>query len=107
VARLALIALLATVCLAVPASAHADAFLPPGNKIFWGGQGGYTAGHIADFGRQSGKHPAVFNYFISWRNSFSNFHWLGFRLDDARRQRARTMLSVSTTDTNLKPADLA
>jgi hypothetical protein len=107
VARPAFIALLATVCLAVPASAHASPFLPPGNKVFWGGQGGYSAGFIADFERQSGKHPAVFNYFISWRNSSSNFHWLGFRLDDARRQRARTMLSLSTTDTNLKPADLA
>jgi hypothetical protein len=107
VARLALITALAAVCLAIPAAAHASPFLPPGNKVFWGGQGGYTAGHIADFERQSGKHPAVFNYFISWRNSSSNFHWLGFRLDDARRQRARTMLSVSTTGTNLRSADLA
>ena len=101
--------LLISLCAVAAAPARADAapFLPPSNKVFWGGQGGYSAGHIADFGRQSGKHPAIFNYFISWRASFSDMHWLGFRLDDATRQRARTLLSVSPTGTGLTPASIA
>ena len=93
--------------LAGPGRAHAAPFLPPSNEIFWGGQGGYTAGHIADFDTQSGKHPAIFNYFISWRASFSDMHWLGFRLDDATEQRARPLLSISPTGTGLSPASIA
>jgi hypothetical protein len=102
--RVLLLALAGLVLLA-PA-AHGAAYAPPG-KILWGGQGGYTAGHIADFARQSGKHPAVYNYFISWRASSSDFHWLSFRLADARDQRSRPMLSVSTDGTGLSPADIA
>jgi hypothetical protein len=91
----------------LPAAAGAASYLPPGNKVYWGGQGGYSQGHIRDFQRQSGKHPAIFNYFISWRNSSSNFHWLGFRLSDARAQNTAAMLSVSPEDTGLTPRDLA
>jgi hypothetical protein len=93
--------------LAAPAAAHAGAFLPPSGKIFWGGQGGYTQSFIADFAKQSGKHPAVYNFFISWRASFSDMHWLGFRLDDAKSQRARTLLSVSPAGTGLTPGSIA
>jgi hypothetical protein len=100
---------LATVCcvLAVPAAAHAEPHLPPGNKVFWGGQGGYSARHIADFARQSGKHPAVYNYFISWRSRRSAMHWLSFRLADSARMGARTMLSVSPEGTGLSPGEIA
>ena len=102
------ISLIAACSLLCPAAAaQADPFPPPAGKVFWGGQGGYTAGHIADFGRQSGKHPAVFNYFISWRASSSDMHWLSFRLADARQQRARPMLSVSPAGTGLTPAGIA
>lgn len=66
------IALAATVVLALPAAAHASPFLPPSGKVFWGGQGGYTRGKIADFASQSGKHAAVFNYFISRRSTPSS-----------------------------------
>ena len=93
--------------LAFPASAAADPFPAPGNQVLWGGQGGYSAGSIADFAAQSGKHPAVFNYFISWRASQPDMHWLSFRLADATRMRSRAMLSVSTDDTGLSPRDLA
>jgi hypothetical protein len=95
------------VLLAMPAAAGADPFTAPGNKVLWGGQGGYSAASIADFTRQSGKHPAVFNYFISWRASRSDMHWLSFRLADAERMRSRAMLSVSTDGTGLSPRDLA
>jgi hypothetical protein len=91
----------------VPAAAGAAAYLPPGKRVYWGGQGGYSQGFIRDFHKQSGKHPAVFNYFISWRNSQPNFHWLGFRLSDARAQNTAAMLSVSPEDTGLSPRDLA
>jgi hypothetical protein len=101
------IALAATVVLALPAAAHANRFLPPSGKVFWGGQGGYTSGKIADFATQSGKHAAVFNYFISWRASDSDMHWLGFRLDDAIAQRARPLLSVSPNGTGLTPRSIA
>jgi hypothetical protein len=47
--------------LALPAAASADPYTAPGNKVLWGGQGGYTAGSIGAFTQQSGKHPAVFN----------------------------------------------
>jgi hypothetical protein len=101
------LALLALVLLAFPAAASAEPYLPPGNKVFWGGQGGYTAWHIGEFERQSGKHPAVFNYFISWDGSERALNWLRGRLEDARRQESRAMLSVSTEETGLSPRDLA
>ena len=49
----------------LPAAAAADPYTAPGNKVLWGGQGGYKPGAIGEFARQSGKHPAVFNYFIT------------------------------------------
>jgi hypothetical protein len=102
------LALAALCCaLAVPTAAQGAAHLPPADKVFWGGQGGYSAGHIADFARQSGKHPAVYNYFISWRATQSDMHWLSLRLTDSTRMQARTLLSVSTDGTRLTPAALA
>ena len=102
------LALAALCCaLALPTSGHGASYLPPAGKVFWGGQGGYSAGHIADFARQSGKHPAVYNYFISWRATSSDMHWLSMRLSDSTRMKARTLLSVSTDGTGLTPAALA
>jgi hypothetical protein len=93
--------------LAVPVGAQASSFTAPGGKVLWGGQGGYSAANIADFARQSGKHPAVFNYFISWTASESSFHWLGFRLEDAERQGAHAMLSIAPEQTHLSPGAIA
>ena len=87
-----------------PAAASADPYTAPGNKVLWGGQGGYTAGSIGAFAQQSGKHPAVFNYFIDWRG---DFNWLGQRLEDAERAKSRAMLSVSTEETGISLRDLA
>jgi hypothetical protein len=102
------LALAALCCaLALPGAAHGAAYLPPAGKVFWGGQGGYSAGSIADFARQSGLHPAVYNYFISWRATESDLHWLSFRLSDSSRMRARTLLSVSPEQTQLSPRQLA
>src|SRR3954452_6232162 len=93
--------------LLAPVTASAAPYTAPGRKVLWGGQGGYDARHISLFEQQSGKHPAVFNYFISWKASESSFHWLGFRLDDAERQGAHAMLSVSTDNPALSPRLLA
>jgi hypothetical protein len=95
--RLALLALLALAC-ALPASAAGTPYTAPGNKVLWGGQGGYTAVHIADFERQSGKHPAVFNYFIDWG---AQDGWLVARLQEARRLGSNGLLSVSTSGTGI------
>lgn len=100
-----LAAILLTVALTPAASA--EPYTAPGGKVLWGGQGGYTAGSIGAFARQSGKHPAVFNYFISWGASRSNFHWLGFRLQDAAGANSHPMLSVSPEHTGLSLKDLA
>jgi hypothetical protein len=101
--RLALIAALIIACAIAPQAAAAP-YTAPGNKVLWGGQGGYTAGNIADFERQSGKHPAVFNFFVDWG---ARDEWLGGRLEDARRMGSRAMLSLSTASTRLSPRDLA
>jgi len=93
--------------LAVPSATEAASFVPPAGKVYWGGQGGYSQAHIRDFARQSGKHPAVFNYFISWHASESSFHWLSFRLADARAEGSAAMLSISPEDTGLSPRELA
>jgi hypothetical protein len=100
-------ALLCVGFLVFSGTAAAAPYTAPGGKVLWGGQGGYRAGNIADFERQSGKHPAVFNYFISWRATRSDMHWLSIRLDEATRMRSRAMLSVSTDGTGLTPAELA
>ncbi len=98
---------IALTLLGAPATADAGSFVPPAGKVYWGGQGGYSQAHIRDFAAQSGKHPAVFNYFISWRASESSFHWLSYRLADARAQGSAAMLSVAPEDTGLTPRDLA
>ncbi len=93
--------------LLLPASVAAAPYTAPGNKVLWGGQGGYSAGHIRDFAQQSGKHPAVFNYFIEWKANDPTFHWLGFRLQEALDQGSRAMLSVETSGTGISNAELA
>jgi hypothetical protein len=93
--------------LLLPVPAAAAPYTAPGNKVLWGGQGGYSAAHIHDFERQSGKHPAVFNYFIEWKANDPTFHWLGFRLEDARTEGSRAMLSVETSGTGISNAELA
>ena len=99
---------LAVVALAaVPAAASASSFTAPHGKILWGGQGGYSRGDIQDFARQSGIHPALYNYFISWNGSDSALHWLSFRLADAKALHSPVMLSLSPEEIRLTPGDIA
>src|SRR5215210_11732 len=106
--RLVLALVLAVAALAVsPAVASAASFKAPHGKILWGGQGGYSAGDIRDFGQQSGLHPALYNYFVSWNGSESALHWLSFRFADAKAADSAVMLSISPEETRLSPRDLA
>src|SRR4051795_323634 len=93
--------------LLAPVTASAAPYTAPGRKVLWGGQGGYDARHISLFEQQSGKHPAVFNYFISWKASESSFHWLGFRLDDAERQGGHPKVLVSGAKPGVAATDVA
>ena len=91
--RAALLAICAAVLL-FPALARAAAFLPPGNKVFWGGIGGYEKSNIRDFASQSGKHPAVYGFFVKMKAGASDLHWLGFRFEYASALKSRVMLNV-------------
>jgi hypothetical protein len=103
----ALWAVVATVVLLCPMPAAGAPYTAPGNKILWGGQGGYSATHIRDFARQAGKHPAIYNYFFEWKWNDPTFHWLGFRLKDALDEGSRAMLSVGTSGSGISNAELA
>jgi hypothetical protein len=91
----------------LPAGAGAAAYKAPHNKVLWGGQGGYSAQDIRNFEVQSGKHPALYNFFISWNASDSALHWLSFRFADARAEKTAVMLSVSPEEIRLSPRDIA
>jgi hypothetical protein len=103
----ALWAVVATVVLLSPMPAAGAPYTAPGNKILWGGQGGYSATHIRDFARLAGKHPAIYNYFFEWKWNDPTFHWLGFRLKDALDEGSRAMLSVGTSGSGISNAELA
>ena len=105
--RFAASLVVALALLAAPSAAGAATFVPPAGQVYWGGQGGYSAAHIGDFEHQSGKHPAVFNYFISWNASESASHWRSFRLADARARDTAAMLSIAPEGTGLTPGDIA
>jgi opacity protein-like surface antigen len=87
VRRLLAIAVLAVLCAAAPAAA--DPLLPPPGQVF----AGVTGGHRVDqFAAQTGKHPAVFQFFTSWgRAPVWAFQF-------AAAAGSRPMLHVSTTD---------
>ena len=94
-------------CLTAPADARSAAFTPPPGQVFHSGIGGYHAGAIDEFAAQSGRHPAVFGYFVSWRSGPSDVRFIKRLLADGHRGRARVSLSVSTKGTGLTPAALA
>lgn len=60
--------------------------MPPPGQVLTGVTGGSTAA----FGRQVGKHPAVFGYFATWGEP------VGPPLADARGSHARLLLHIST-----------
>ena len=94
-------------CLLAPAGADGAAYTPASGQSFHSGVGGYHAGAIDDFTAQSGKHPAVFQYFVSWRSGASDVRFLERLLRNSDRARSRVALAVSTKGTGLSPGALA
>jgi hypothetical protein len=107
VRALALVIVTLAALAVIPASASAAAYKAPHGKVLWGGQGGYDASDIRGFAMQSGKHPAVYNFFISWNAGDSAMHWLSFRFAYAKAEKSAVMLSVSPEETRLTPRDIA
>ena len=101
------ILVLVFLCLLAPAGAQGAAFTPDRGQVFHSGVGGYDAGAVDAFTVQSGKHPAVFQYFVSWRSGPSDVRFIKRLLDNSDRAGSRTTLSVSTKGTGLSPAALA
>lgn len=93
--------------LLLPAAASGAAYAPPPGQVFHSGIGGYGEPAVADFTAQSGKHPAVFQYFVSWRSGRSDLRFVERLLDKSDRARSRVALAVSTKGTGLTPAALA
>jgi hypothetical protein len=62
------------------------AFLPPPGEVFTG----VTGGSASAFGRQTGKHPAIFGYFATWNRS------IGAPIAYARGSGGRLLLHIST-----------
>lgn len=71
----------------VPAGAHAAAYLPPPDRSFFGVTGSKS---VELFGRQTGKHPAVFGFFTQWNSPWEYI----FR--SAESARSRLMIHIST-----------
>jgi hypothetical protein len=99
--RLAAAAALATLALALPAAAGADALLPPPGKAFAGVTGGYDN---ASFARETGSHPAVFQFFSSFDGSME------YMFEGAESGRSRLAIHISTLRGDrelLTPRDIA
>ena len=105
--RRLLLPLVALLALAAAAPADAARYLPPGGKAFHCGIGGYKPGSVGAFTKQAGSHPAVYQYFVSWRARSSDLHWMEGLLRNTEQARSRTMLHVSTSDTALNPRKIA
>lgn len=101
----ALVALLALAFSA--AGASAAPYAPAPGKVLHSGAGGYGPGAVDAFARQSGKRPAVFQYFVSWAAARDDLHFFRGLLRQTAAAGSRTMLSVSTDDTGLTPAAIA
>jgi hypothetical protein len=84
-------ALVAAFALAVPAAAQADVLLPPAGKVFAGVTGGYDVG---SYQRETGRHPAVFQFFGAWGGSME------YMFRGAESGRSRLMIHITTLRAN-------
>lgn len=103
--RVVLISVLA--CLLVPGGAAANPYAPPPGKVFHSGIGGYGPGAAQAFGEQSGKRPAIYQYFVSWRSAPRDLGFVRRLLGYSDAAGSRAMFHVSTKDTPLTPASIA
>jgi hypothetical protein len=83
----------AVVC--CPAVAHGSAYLPPGDHVFAGLTGGTS---IGPYQRMVGKHPAVFETYMTWNTP------TGWLANPDRGFRARLALHISTSPGYGEPA---
>ncbi len=104
---LRILVLACALALLIPVSAEAASYAPPSGRVFHSGIGGYGPGSVGAFTRQSGKHPAVYQYFIEWRARRPDVHWLEGILEHTDDSRSRPMFAVSTKGTALTPAAIA
>jgi hypothetical protein len=97
-AKRLLLPALAVLSLALPGGASAATFAPPAGSVLHGGTGGYTLGHIQDFGALSGRRPAVYQYFFTptWDADRRSLNWQQGLLRVSERAGVRTMLHLST-----------
>jgi hypothetical protein len=84
--RLAALAL-AVIALAVPAAASGAVLLPPSGKVYAGVTGGYSN---ASYARETGAHPAVFQFFSSFGGSME------YMFEGAETGRSRLAIHIST-----------
>ena len=94
-------------CLLAPCAATAAPYAPPSGKVFHSGIGGYGPGAAQAFGEQSGKTPAVYQYFVSWKSAQRDLNFIEKLIGYADAAGSRTMFHVSTKDTALTPAAIA
>jgi hypothetical protein len=87
--RRSVLAVLAAACLIAPATASADAYLPPQGKVFSGLTGGLS---VDLFQRQTGNHPAVFGFFTKFYGANE------FIFRSVQQADSRLMLHISTQD---------
>ena len=80
-------ALIVTFALALPATASGETLLPPSGKVYAGLSGGYDT---AGFERQTGSHPAVFQFFGGFNGS------LEYIFRGAAAGRSRLAIHLST-----------
>jgi hypothetical protein len=107
VLRASLIAAVAALALACAGPAAARPYVPPGHGVFHAGIGGYGAGAPAAFARQSGKHPAIYQYFIQWRAQPRDVNFYAGLMRTAAAAGSRSMFHVSTAGTGLTPRSIA
>jgi hypothetical protein len=99
-------AVLGALALGAPV-AEAAVYGPSPGKVFHGGLGGYGPGAVADFTAQSGKHPAVFQYFVNWRSQPRDLGFVERLVTQTQAAGSRTALAVTTNDTPLTPRAIA
>jgi hypothetical protein len=85
----ALVSTALLIALAAPAGASADSLLPPPGKWFAGVTGGTSA---RSFAKETGAHPAIFQFFGAWGGSTD------FMFQGAKRSHSRLMIHITTSD---------
>ncbi len=99
--------LMACACALPAQSAVAAPYGPGKGKVWHSGIGGYGPGAVNAFARQSGKHPAVYQYFVSWKSARRDTNFIAGLVEKTAADRARPMFAVSTSGTRLTPASIA